>query len=193
MAWRHYEARQSGECEVQNGPQDSLAQFEIGIVETGRTRVFAGHFVRLVLKDGEQITGEHEYSLRGALWRLARNIAPLGYVLNCAGISAEFNESGLSVDTGWGYWGHQKEPIHMMDPLPADAEDSGDLDQMIREAVEGMQIDISLTLEPAPHRPVRGAPRKAGRGRAAPLSDHRAPSANREPAYSVRNAPRTPQ
>lgn len=193
MAWRHYEVRQSGECEVQNGPHGSLAQFEIGIVGTGRARVFAGHFVRLALNDGEQIAGEHEQSLRGALWRLARNISPLGYVLNCAGISAEFNESGLSVDTGWGYWGHQKEPIHMMDPLPAGAEDPGDLDEMIREAVEGMQIDISLTLEPVPHWPAREAPRKAGQGRAAPLSGRRALSVNRAPAYSVRNAPRTPR
>lgn len=193
MAWRHYEVRQSDDCDVRDANGTSILRFTMGIVETGKQRVFAGYFVRLMLTDREPITGEHEHSLRGALWRLARNIAPLGYVLNCAGISAEFNESGLSVDTGWGYWGRQKEPIHMMDPLPADAEDPGDLDEMIREAVEGMQIDISLTLEPAPHRPVRGAPRKVGRGRAAPLSDHRAPSANREPAYSVRNAPRTPR
>lgn len=193
MAWRHYEVRQSDDCEVRGESGMSTLRFTMGIVETGKQRVFAGHFVRLMLTDHEPITGENEHSLRAALWKLARNIEPLGLTLNCVGLSAQFSESGLSVDTGWGYWGHQKEPIHMMDPLPADAEDPGDLDQMIREAVEGMQIDISLTLEPAPHRLACAAPRKAERGQAAPLSGRHAPSANRGPAYSVRNAPRTPR
>lgn len=190
MGWRHYEVRQSGDCEVLNDGEPSLVSFSIGIVETGRTRVFGGHFVRLLLSDGRQITGEDERSLRAALWRLARNLTPLWLTINCVGLNAEFTESGLSVDTGWGYWGPHSEPMHMMEPLP-EREEGHDLDRLIKEAVEGMEIGIKLTLRSAPRQPARGAPRKAGRGRAAPPSAHRAPSASRGLAYSMKSEPRT--
>jgi hypothetical protein len=140
MVWRHYEARQSGDCELQHDQETLSARYSIGIVETGRSRVFAGHLVRLTLTGGEQIGGEDGHSLRGALWRLARNITALGFTLNCVGLDAEFSESGLSVDTGWGYWGRQSKPMHMMDEPPNGRERP--VDQMIREAVEGMRIGL---------------------------------------------------
>lgn len=191
MEWRHYEVRQADDCEVRSQEGTSLIPFTMGIVETGKQRVLAGHFVRLLLADRDPITGEDEHSLRAALWRLARNLEPLGLTLNCVGLRAEFSESGLSVDTGWGYWGPHSEPMHMMDRVPAD--EGRDLDDSIREAVDGMQIGISVTLEAAPRQPARGVPRKAGQGRAAPPSGHRAPSASRGPAYSKKSAPRTPR
>lgn len=191
MEWRHYEVRQSDDCKVQSQDGTSIARFTMGIVETGKQRVFAGHFVQLLLADHEPITGEDEHSMRAALWRLARNIEPLGLTLNCVGLRAEFSESGLSVDTGWGYWGPHSEPMHMMDPVPAD--EGRILDDSIREAVDGMRIGVNITLEPAPRQTARGAPRKAGRGRAAPPSAHRAPSANRGLAYSMKSEPRTPR
>lgn len=192
MGWRHYEVRQSGDCEVLRDGEPSLVRFDIGIVETGRTRAFAGHFVRLSLTDGRQITGEDERSLRAALWRLARNVTPLWLNINCVGLNAEFTESGLSVDTGWGYWGPHSEPMHMMDPLP-EREEEHDLDRLIKEAVHGMEISIKLTLRSAPGQLAHAAPRKAGQGRAAPPSGHRAPFASRGPAYSEKSAPRTPR
>jgi len=146
MGWRHYEARQSGDCEATDEQGTSLLRYDMGIVETGRSRVFAGHFIRLMLTDHEPITGEDEHSLRAALWRLARNIEPLGLTLNCVGLNAQFNESGLSMDTGWGYWGPHSDPVHMMDPLPSARESPDDLNQMIREAVDGMRIGHDLTL-----------------------------------------------
>ncbi len=146
MDWRHYEARQSSDCEATDDQGTSLLRYNMGIVETGRSRVFAGHFIRLMLADREPITGEDQHSLRAALWRLARNIEPLGLTLNCVGLHAEFNESGLSMDTGWGYWGPHSEPMHMMDPPPAERESPDKLDQTIREAVDGMRIGHNLTL-----------------------------------------------
>ncbi len=144
MDWRHYEARQSGDCEVARDNEAFFVRFDLGIVETGRTRVFAGHFVRLVFSDGKQITGEDERSLRAALWRLARNLSPLELVINCVGLDAEFSESGLSVDTGWGYWGPYSEPMHMMAPLPAQREHLHDLDRLISEAVSDMEIGMRM-------------------------------------------------
>lgn len=193
MGWRRYEVRQSGDCEVASDDETFLARFDLGIVETGRTRVFAGHFVRFALNDGKQITGEDERSLRRALWQLARNLTSLRLTIDCVGLSAEFTESGLSVDTGWGYWGPQSEPMHMMDPLPPELERTVDIDRMIREAVDGMRIDLSIMPQPAPDQRAPAAPRKVGQGRGAPLSAHRAPSTSRAPVCSTTNEPRTLQ
>ncbi len=146
MVWRHYEARQSGECQVEQRGRVSVNRYDIGIVETGRSRVFAGHFVRLTLSDGEQITGEDDRSLRGALWRLAREVGAVGLTMNCVGLSAKFSESGLSVDSGRGYWGRHQRPMHMMDATPVERvpnDDVDDLDGMIIEAVNGIQIRLT--------------------------------------------------
>ncbi len=146
MVWRSYEVRQSGGCQVQHGEETSLAGYEIGIVETGRTKVFAGHFVRLTLGNGEQITGEDDRSLRGALWRLAREVSAVGLTINCVGLSAEFSESGLLVDSGRGYWGRHQRPMHMMDATPVERvpnDDVDDLDSTIIEAVSGIQIRLT--------------------------------------------------
>lgn len=192
MGWRHYETRQSDDCEAEGSRGKSRLRYDMGIVETGRSRVFAGHFVRLRLVNEKQITGEDEHSLRAALWRLARNIEPLGLTLNCVGLSAEFSESGLSVDTGWGYWGSLSEPMHMMDPLPPAVEGPVDLDRIIREAVDGMRINLSVMPRSALDQHGFAAPHKAEQVQGALPSSRRAPSMNPAPAYSVRSAPRTP-
>jgi hypothetical protein len=146
MVWRNYEARQSGDCEVRHDGKTLRAHYDIGIVETGRSRVFAGHFVRLTLSDGEQITGEDDRSLRGALWRLAREVSAVGLTINCVGLSAKFSESGLSVDSGRGYWGRHQRPMHMMDATPVERvpnDDVDNLDSTIIEAVSGIQIRLT--------------------------------------------------
>lgn len=69
MAWRHYEVRQSGDCQMQDENGISSLRFTMGIVETGKQHVFSGHFVCLILTDHDPITGEDEHSLRAALWK----------------------------------------------------------------------------------------------------------------------------
>ncbi len=150
MGWRDYEVRQSGDCQVQHDEQTSLAGYEIGVVATGRSKVFAGHFVRLTLSNGEQITGEDDRSLRGALWRLAREVGAVGLTMSCVGLSAKFSESGLSVDSGRGYWGRHQQPIHMMNAPPVEHVPEDVLDAMISEAVWGIQIRL---IEPFPCAP----------------------------------------
>lgn len=140
--WRHYEARQSGECIVVDDTGTKLVRFDLGIVETGRSRVFAGYFITIRLGDDENISGEDEGSLIAALWRLARNVSARGLRLRCAGLSGQFRESGLSENTGYGYFGRQQKPMHMMDGLPSDADDDV-IDRMIREAIEGMRIGLA--------------------------------------------------
>lgn len=137
--WRHYGVRKFGECTVSDDGKEKLVHYEMGVVETGRSRVFAGYFFRVSLADDEQITAEDGGSMIAALWRLARNLLARGLYLQCAGMSSKWRESGLSQNTGWGYYGPQQQPMHMLDDMP---EDGGDetLDRAIREAVERIRI-----------------------------------------------------
>lgn len=135
--WRHYQTRHSGDCAVLDQGSERLVAVDMGIVETGRSRVFAGYFFRVWLADNEQITGEDGGLMIAALWRLARNLTALGLRLRCAGMSGQWRESGLSENTGWGYYGPQKQPMHMLDEMPDDGGDEA-LDRVIREAVDQM-------------------------------------------------------
>ncbi len=137
MEWRHYEVRQSSDCQVSDENVNSLVCYDMGIVETGRTRVFAGYFVRVRLAGDEQITAEDDGSMIAALWRLARNLSARGLYLRCAGMSGQWRESGLSQNTGWGYFGPHQQPMHMLDDMPDDGADEA-LDRAIREAVDQM-------------------------------------------------------
>jgi len=46
MSWKKYQPRRSGECHVNLNGEGLALPFEIGIVETRRSRVFAGHYVK---------------------------------------------------------------------------------------------------------------------------------------------------
>lgn len=117
--------------------REKLVAVDMGIVETGRSRVFAGYFFSVRLADDEQITAEDGGSMIAALWRLARNLSARGLRLQCAGMSGKWRESGLSQKTGWGYYGPQQPPMHMLDDMPDDGADEA-LDRAVREAVDQM-------------------------------------------------------
>lgn len=73
--WRHYVVRDTGECTVvrSEGARERIS-YQLGIVETGNSRVFAGYFITATLGEDEEVTGEDSGSLVAALWRLARNV-----------------------------------------------------------------------------------------------------------------------
>ncbi|WP_156370166.1 hypothetical protein [Novosphingobium sp. Leaf2] len=144
MAWRHYEIRHSGQVELigQTGKQIT-ATFERGLVATGRTRVFAGYFVRLTLSSGTEFLGEDEHSLRSALLRLSSNISAVKLALCCSGVDPRWRESGLSENSGWGYFVFYPEAVDMMDPVPTTLEvDNAGVDEEIRKAVADIRIGL---------------------------------------------------
>lgn len=145
MVWRHYEVRHTGQVVLidQTGGRIT-AEYESGLVATGRTRVFAGYFVRLTLPGGTEFLGEDEHSLRSALLRLASNMSAVRLAPQCAGLDPRWRESGLSENSGFGYFVFYPEPVHMMDPMPSTLEaGDGGIDAEIREAVEGMRIGLT--------------------------------------------------
>lgn len=141
MAWRHYEVRGRGDVPVVIEQGDSLlATYTTGLVSTGKTRVFAGYFVKLVLPSGTEFAGEDEYSRRSALLRLASNLSAVKIDLLCAGIDPRWRESGLSENSGYGYFVFHPEAVHMMDPVPPMPSECDPVDGLIAEAVNGMRI-----------------------------------------------------
>lgn len=87
----------------------------MGIIETGRQRVFSGHYIKVLGPDGEEWLGEDTSSMRAALRALDEDIGHDGGRLLCAGLLDGFRESGLSVDTGYGYIGDYPRAVHMME------------------------------------------------------------------------------
>lgn len=147
MEWRHYEVRDQGTALVLDKDGVAIdATYSLGLVSTGRSRVFAGYFVKLILATGTEFMGEDEHSLRPALWQLASSLSSVGLELRCSGLDQRWRESGLSVDTGWGYFMFYPEAVHMMAAVPEAVRSEGEaLDREISEAVSNMRIGVRLT------------------------------------------------
>ena len=144
MAWRHYEVRRRGHVYVDDTYLRNVqASYSLGIISTGKSRVFCGYYVTLVLASGTEFTGEDEHSLRSALLRLASNLSAVNLAITCSGLDPRWQESGLSENTGWGYFVFWPEAVHMMSPVPTAAEPlMNDLDRQISEAVAGLRIGL---------------------------------------------------
>jgi hypothetical protein len=141
MAWRHYEVRSTGDVPVVIEQCDILsATYTTGIVSTGKRRVFAGYFVALVLPSGTEFTGEDEHSLRRALRRLAANLSSVRIDLQCAGLDPRWQESGLSENSGYGYFTFYPEAVHMMASVPPTPDEAVVIDRLIVEAVSQMRL-----------------------------------------------------
>lgn len=141
MAWRHYEVRGAGDVPVVIEETGAVsARYTTGIVSTGKTRVFAGYFVGLVLPSGTEFTSEDEHSLRRALVRLASNLSAVLIGLQCAGLDPRWQESGLSENSGYGYFTFYPEAVHMLAPVPPMPDRDDAIDRLIVEAVNGMRI-----------------------------------------------------
>ena len=140
MTWRHYETRSTGAVLVNKSGIPLAATYEMGIVSTGRSRVWAGHFVSVTLPSDTEFSGEDEHSLRAALRKLDAHFAAVDLELRCVGLDPEFSESGLSVDTGWGYVPGGDGAVHMMDAPSSRTDNGAKVDRLISEAVAAMRI-----------------------------------------------------
>lgn len=114
-SWKKFDRRHSGYCGVEIGDLKIRTTFEIGIVETGKQRVYAGFEVRVSNPAGGAWVGHDQWSLSEAL-RIAEAKAQVdGASLICAGLSMFWFETGLSAGSGFGYFPWSKSPVFMMD------------------------------------------------------------------------------
>lgn len=129
MSWDHMRPTKEGRC-VLSAPDGTtaLARFSLGTVETGRRRLFRGY--RLVVeRDGESFVGNDRHHMIEAVRDCARALEAEGLRLLVMGLSDSFAGSGLSANSGDGYWDDQ--PGHMMDPAPH----AGGLDVLLEHLI----------------------------------------------------------
>jgi hypothetical protein len=121
VIWKKHQAHREGKCYVNLNGEGIIARFEMGIIETGRQRVYAGNYIKAIGPDGEEWLGEDASSMLKALRALDEDIERDRGRLLCAGLLDGFHESGLSVDTGYGYIDGYPRAVHMMERprLPA--------------------------------------------------------------------------
>lgn len=115
MIWKKYQPRRKGDCHIELNGEDVIVEFEIGLIETGRQRIFSGHYIKALGPDGEEWLGEDTSSVRAALRALDEDVGHDRGRLLCAGLLDGFRESGLSVDTGYGYIDGYPRAVHMME------------------------------------------------------------------------------
>lgn len=120
MTFRNYQPVGSGKCHVDMNGEGDVFDFEIGIIETGRSRVFAGYYIKVVNADGEEWIGDDPASKLGALRTLDVDVRLSGGRLLCGGLRDDFYETGLSFNSGFGYVKGNPAPLHFMEraPLP---------------------------------------------------------------------------
>ena len=124
-AWRKYTGRgfpsrllEIGADGVTSETQPFPARVECGVCHTGRSRVFAGYYIRAIADDGRSWLGEDGHSLRMALREMQMQLHVDGLSLDAIGLSSKWQESGLSANTGYGYHPDIEGAVHMLDPLP---------------------------------------------------------------------------
>ena len=120
--WRKYQGR-SRPCLLSNphpvGIADGLviqAEGHWGLVVTGRTETFWGYFVRVVGPSGEEWLGEDRSSVRAALGQAADAIAASGWSLLAIGLDDDWQETGLSYNSGWGVHRSYDRHANMLEP-----------------------------------------------------------------------------
>jgi hypothetical protein len=117
VAWTTYQHHHTGECHVVIDRAPVVCEFTIGVVVTGKQKVFKAHYIAVTLPSGGEVLGEHPYNVRDALRALASTMSEQSLDLQAIGLSKRFSESGLSHNSGWGYVKGHPKAIHMMDVL----------------------------------------------------------------------------
>lgn len=141
MTWLNYEPCQNGKTCIIDGDIARDVAFEMGTIHTGRQRVFHRYYVKIDLLDGSTVIGKDPYNLRASLLDLDSALKRKDMMLLAAGTDSDWLESGLSQNSGWGYFSNATEASHMMSLPPLrhrDSENDEFIDRLIREAVDGM-------------------------------------------------------
>jgi hypothetical protein len=118
MAWMNFDIWRTGEAHVVIGGIDTPCKFDIGIIVTGKQRVFKAFYIRIELPSGEEIHGEDQYGVRAAMFALSGELGKRDIMLNAVGLRDDFYESGLSFNSGQGYLKGSAHPVHMMVRAP---------------------------------------------------------------------------
>lgn len=141
MGWKHYQAWDEGKTCVIQGDDAVDCKYEIGAICTGKQRVFHRYYIRIHLPDGFSVIGEHEYNVRAALFALNRELKIHDMCLLAAGLDEQWAETGLSHNSGFGYFPDSNSVVNMMSLPPLrerDPENDEFVGRLIEEALASM-------------------------------------------------------
>lgn len=115
--WLKFDVRIEGVCEATRNGNPWIARYQAGIAESGRSRVYAGVFVKLIGPDGREWLGQDSWSYLTSLKQIFSAISAEGIELVCAGLDPSWYTTGLSDGSGHGYLrGREDEgAFHVMD------------------------------------------------------------------------------
>ena len=121
-AWRKYKGRDRL-CRLVRTSNDQSESGEVhdvpaqcGVVHTGKQRVFAGYFVQVVLPSGDEVLAEDPHILWRALVSVEEKLRAAGWSLDAIGLSPDWQESGLSANSGYGYHPDVDGAVHFFEP-----------------------------------------------------------------------------
>lgn len=118
MSWKNYSGMFTRIVPAAHEGDVHQCSVSIGLFHTGRQRVFMGYFCRLECNE-VVLLNENSGSLYQAFLGVMREFIRLGYTVNLYGLQNSFRESGLSVDTGYGYVPElSSKAFLMIDQLP---------------------------------------------------------------------------
>ena len=141
MAWLNYEPSCTGKTCIIDGDNARDVEYQLGTICTGRSRVFHRYYAKVDLDDGSTVIGENQFNLRAAVLDLDKKLKRRDMILLAAGTEPDWLESGLSENTGYGYFSGAKKASHIMSlppPRHRDAQNDEFVDRLIKEAVDGM-------------------------------------------------------
>ena len=122
-AWKKYKGRDR-RCRlvpVSGSQSDAREVLEVpaqwGVVHTGKQRVFAGYFVQVVLPSDEEVLSEDPHVLWKAFAAVEKKLNAAGWSLDAVGLSPDWQESGLSANSGYGYHPDVVGAVHFFEPL----------------------------------------------------------------------------
>ena len=117
--WLHFEPRIVGLCVLHHGGSEVKARFQTGLVESGKSRVYEGLYVRVRYGKQPSWLGRDRWCFQEALLEVAMQARQQGFELWCAGMSPNWYETGLSSGSGYGYLrGREHEgACHICNPL----------------------------------------------------------------------------
>ena len=147
MTWKNYEPSSNGITCIVDGKNAVDVAFEMGAIVTGRSRVFHRYYCKIYIGDGSTLAGEDPHNLRAAVLDLDSALKRKGMILLAAGTDDDWLESGLSQNSGWGYFSNAQGPSHIMSLPPLrhrDSENDEFVDRLIKEAIDGMTFGKSV-------------------------------------------------
>ncbi len=85
---------------------------------SSRTHTFLGYYVAVIGPEDNDWYTEDNDSMRNALRKIDADIRKSGWILSAIGLSDQWVETGLSLNTGYGYHPAFDRAVHMLEPDP---------------------------------------------------------------------------